>query len=201
MVKTDKLWIGSMVPRTDEAAEMAEAFAGEVGAVGADLLRMRLLTEETLGMARTLLRHFEGEFWLEGDREGYKIILEADVREREESASPAQPAPIGFMAKIAEMLNCAYVFEDASEMPDRLAETLPDYIRCGMREKGDSRIWAGEWSLSAYRQTVDARKKEAPESFVLLDELEKSIVAQIADEVTVGIYGRKLRMAVCKRLA
>ncbi len=36
------------------------------------------------------------------------------------SASPA-----GFMAKIAEMMNCSFMFENIAEMPEDLAGMLP----------------------------------------------------------------------------
>ena len=199
MIQSERLWIGSMVRRTGDATEMAEEFAAKAGVSGAAFLRMRLLVEETMGMVQALLPHFEGEIWLEGDDRGYRIILEADVREEEEYASLPAQAPVGFMAKIAGMLNCSYVFEDASEVPDRLYSALPEFIRRGMGE-GSSPVWAGKWSLSAYRQSLEARRKEAAGASVELDELEKSIVAQIADDVTVGISGGKVRMAIIRNL-
>ena len=101
------------------------------------------------------------------------------------------------MATIAEMLNCAYMFEDPDEMPEGLSGMLPEYISNGLGDGQPAQIWAGEWSMSAYKASLEQRKKENGDGIVL-DELEKSIVAQIADEVTVGIHGRKVRLVISK---
>jgi len=108
---------------------------------------------------------------------------------------PAQDEPAGFMAKIAELLNCSFMFENAAEMPENLAGMLPDYMSYGLRDSAESPAWAGTWSLSAYR----SRLQHQPGSGISLDELEKSIVGSLADEVTVGIQGRRIRMVISKR--
>ena len=110
MIRTEKLWINGAIHRNMEADEMLQAFAEETGIRGKALQYMNLLVEETLGMANQLLKNFEGEIWLEEKPGGYEIILEADLHGNEEG-TPAKPgAPEGFMAKIAEMLNCSYMF-------------------------------------------------------------------------------------------
>lgn len=197
MVKKKKIWVTSMVSRAEDADELMEEFAAETGMSHKAYLRMRLLVEETMGMARTMLRNFQGELWLEGEDPGYKIILEADVREHKDNALPAAGSPTGFMAKIAEMLNCSYVFDDTSELPGNFSKMLPDYIRFGMVDTDDPHVWVGRWSLTSYRHSLKEHDRN-PGTEPKLDELEKSIVASIADDVTVGIYGRKIRLAIYK---
>ena len=188
LMKTDKLWINGSVRRNSEVNDILRDFAAEAGITGKDFLHMNLLTEETLGMANQMLRDFDGEIWLEAVPAGYEIILEADVRESGKDAPYLPGAPVGFMAKIAEMLNCAYVFENIAEMPESLAAALPDYLSYGIREKGNTQVWAGKWSLTSYRASLPADP----------DELEKSVVASLADEVTIGIRGRRIRLAISK---
>jgi hypothetical protein len=94
------------------------------------------------------------------------------------------------------MLNCSYVFENAMEMPDDLAGMLPDYISYGIQEEKEA--WAGRWSLSAYRDQLRNRREENPKAEPALDELEKSIVAHLADEVTIGIHGHRIRLVISK---
>ena len=83
-------------------------------------------------------------------------------------------------------------------MPEELADTLPDYMSYGMAEDRKGPVWAGKWSLTAYRETLEEKRKD-PKSEGVLDELEKSIVAQIADEVTVGITGKKIRLEIARK--
>lgn len=193
-MKTDRLWVNGSIRRNNEVNEILREFAGRAGITGKDFQHMNLLTEETLGMAGQLLKDFDGEIWLETTASGYEIILEADVRENGSSPAPAPEGPAGFMAKIAEMLNCAYMFENVAETPENLAGTLPDYLSYGLRSSGEAPVWAGIWSLAAYRD----RLRNNPGAGVNLDELEKSIVASLADEVTVGIHGRRIRLVISK---
>jgi hypothetical protein len=51
------------------------------------------------------------------------------------------------------------------------------------------------WSLNKYRNVV---KKENVEDW---DELEKSIIANIADDVIVGVKGRKATFIIVKKFA
>ena len=100
------------------------------------------------------------------------------------------------MAKIAEMMNCSFMFENVAEMPEDLAGMLPDYMSYGIREGNGARAWAGRWSLSAYRQNL----RDDPGAEPALEELEKSIVAHLADEVTIGIHGQKIRLVIAKEV-
>ena len=192
-MKTDKLWVNGNIRRNNEVNEILSDFAQKAGITGKNFQHMTLLTEETLGMANQLLKDFDGEIWLETTPEGYEINLEADVRE---GSSAVPNAREGFMAKIAEMLNCSYMFENISEMPENLASALPDYLSYGIRKSGEKTVWAGKWSLSAYRDHL--RVTSASE--VNLDELEKSIVARLANEVTIGIKGHRVRLVISKKV-
>ena len=199
-MKTEKLWISGEVLRNNEADEILQDFAKANGITGRFFQHLRLLTEETLGMANHLLKDFNGEIWLESMASGYEIILEADVRESGAEKPVPADAPKGFMAKIAGVMNCSYAFENVAEMPEDLAGMLPDYMSYGMRNSKTDTAWAGRWSLSAYRFSLQERRKVNPEAEPVLEELEKSIVAQLADEVTIGIHGHRIRLVISKNL-
>ena len=197
-MRTEKLWVSSSVRRHSDADEILREFAGENGIRGKAYQHLCLLTEETLGMAGQLLKIYDGEIWLESTAAGYEIVLEANVYENEQGTRVPSAAPEGFMAKIAEMLNCSYMFENAAEMPEDLAGMLPDYMSYGMRGREAEPVWAGRWSLSAYRYNLQQRRKTGSEAEPVLEELEKSIVAQLADEVTIGIDGHRIRLVISK---
>ena len=195
-IPSDKLWINGAIRRNSEVNEILQAFAAQAGITGTDFLHMNLLAEETLGMANHSLKDFDGEIWLESTPAGYEIILEADVHEEGRQAAARPESPAGLMAKVAEMLNCSYAFEDQAEIPENLANLLPDYFSYGSREEHQTPVWAGKWSLTAYRHQLQERLGNSAEAESLLDELEKSIVARIADEVTIGIRGHKIRLVI-----
>lgn len=195
-----KLWISSDVRRAGDAAEILKEFARETGISGKDEQHLNLLTEETLGMAGSKLKDFEGEILLQETPEGYRILLEADVREPEAGERTEMLPAEGFMAKVAEMLNCSYVFESAADAPESIAEMLPDYFSYGVRGDRSDPAWAGNWSLTDYREHLRQVLKGNPEAAVEMDELEKSIVARLADEVTIGILGRKVRLVIEKKV-
>ena len=191
-MKTAKLWISNTVCRSSDVYQIMKEFAEKNGISGRDYFHLGLLTEETLGMASQILHVYDGELWVEDTADGYEIILEAAVHENGTTAPAASPE--GFMAKIAEMMNCSYMFENITEMPEELAGMLPDFMSYGIREEKGVRAWAGRWSLSAYRDNIQRQQGENP----ALDELEKSIVAHLADEVTIGIHGHRIRLVISK---
>ena len=197
---TAKLWISDAVRRNSDANEIMKEFAAKNGITGKDYYHLGLLTEEVLGMANQILHVYDGELWVEGTAAGYEIILEAAVHEKNGGKAVPTASPEGFMAKIAEMLNCSYMFENIMEMPEDLAGMLPDYMSYGIREKKEAQAWAGRWSLSAYRDNLRNRQGENPKAEPALDELEKSIVAHLADEVTIGIHGHRIRLVISKNI-
>jgi hypothetical protein len=55
-----------------------------------------------------------------------------------------------------------------------------------------------EWSLLQYKSMVE-QEKQHKQSSEAWDELEKSIVANIADDVKVGVRGDIVEMTIIKR--
>ena len=209
MYESDRLWLSSVAPRVRDGAELVEEFAQNVGVGAKDALRLTLLVEETVGMVRSMVDRFEGELWLEGDSASCVITLEARARidweteRRLIAASSAgkneADAPKGFMAKIARLLRCAFLFDGEDAVPDSLLDAVPGYMSYGLDDAIEEEdMMLGRWSLNTYRtslQAEDARNAGAQDA---LDELEKSIVARLADDVTVGIRGERIKLVITK---
>ena len=150
--------------------------------------RLRLLAEELVEMLPELLQFSEGEFWVESEGKNFELhvtlhpnqTLTAEHREKllDVSTSKQNAAAVGIMAKIR----------------------LIDYEkRAGMSESfyvpgTPSVISMADplWSLSAYREGA---KKVQGETW---DELEKSIVANLADDVVVALQGKQVDIVVKK---
>jgi len=159
--------------------------------------RLLLLAEELIGMVPSLLEYADGDFWIES--EGKKIelhvsltpsqILGSEKRERllAVSTSGKNAAAVGIMNKIriaAEMMILDYA-EVSASLP-----ATHDFYALGMSSAAVFPNAA--WSLQAYRAKAEKEKDEK------WDELEKSIIANIADDVLVGIKGSEVDIIVKK---
>ena len=68
--------------------------------------------------------------------------------------------------------------------------TLADYT--GYSHYEHNSTYSYKWSLDNYRNAVSKEKEK-------YDELEKSIVANLADDVVVGIKGKQVEIVVVKK--
>ena len=169
-------------------------------------LRLRLLAEELCGMLPGLVENFSGEFWTENDGDAYELHVELkaddmsiDLRDELISVSKSgkNAAAKGVMGKIravAEtMLLAAF---------DPTLQSLPtgefyDYHGYNMGFGYiDSAIavetgYVYSWSLFNYKTAVEEKKDEYAE-------LERSIVAKLADDIIVGVRGKNVEIVVKK---
>ena len=159
--------------------------------------RLRLLAEELIGMIPELLEFGSGTFWTESDGKTYELHVsltpaETMNSERREkllavSSSGKNAAAVGIMNKIriaAELMMLDYA-EVSAEIP-----LACEFYNMGMTTMPMS--LENSWSLNAYRVQAKKEKTEA------WDELEKSIIATIADDVLVGIQGKRVDIIVKK---
>ncbi|MBR3731194.1 MAG: hypothetical protein IKQ61_07120 [Spirochaetales bacterium] len=154
--------------------------------------RMRLLAEELIGMLPELLAFSNGEFWVESDGKEFELhaALTPDdamtMFRREQllsvSKSGKNIAAKGIMNKIR--LAAQFMMLDYDSVAERVSVPL-EFYRYGMIEHP-------VWSLEKYSEEA---KKAQGEPW---DELEKSIIANIADDVLVGVQGKRVDIIVKK---
>ena len=168
-------------------------------------LRLRLLAEELCGMLPGLTKNFSGEFWAENDGAHYKLHVELKADEmnldlRDElisvSKSGKNAAAKGIMGKIravAEtMLLAAF---------DPTLHTIPagEFYDGHGYNMGFGYIdptisyetgYAYLWSLFSYKAAVKEKEEDA------FAELERSIVAKLADDIIVGVRGKNVEIVV-----
>ena len=65
---------------------------------------------------------------------------------------------------------------------------------------GMSSDFALSWSLAQYRNSLQSLKGENDEAENAWDELEKSVVASLADDVTVGVKKEQVEMKAIMKL-
>lgn len=196
-MKTNVVMVDNTGKGIDEALKEAERFAKYQHFTAKDTLHVRLLAEEMMGMVRGIVGRFDAEFWVEGEGKDVTLCLEAetnvDYEQKEKllaaSTSGKNYAERGFMGKVAGLIEyCLGGYEGADIVPlyndYMLGETIGyDYDRM--------------WTLSSMRGDL-GNHLTVPEKKAEWDELEKSIVARLADEVLVGVKARKVQLIIKK---
>lgn len=159
--------------------------------------RLRLLAEELVGMLPELLGFSSGEFWIEGDGKAFElhtkllpnVSLTAERREKILSVSKSGKnfAAQGIMNKIR--LAAEFMMIDYNDASNALPADM-DFYSVGSCSLPMFSSMA--WSLNEYRAKSEGKKGEA------WDELEKSIIANIADDVLVAVRGSAVEIIVKK---
>ncbi len=198
MIRTERIFLNSAIRRHEDLQLWAADFAEKAGIGEKNALRLSLLVEETVGMVRGLMDDFESELWLEGDRGGCALHLDVVSAAPASAPKAAGSAPAGFMARIGELLQCAFHFDSDADVPDAWLDAVPGYMGLGAARGADEPLLMGQWSLGNYRQTLQERVRRDAAAGAALEELEKSIVACEADDVIIGIRDRRVSMVITK---
>ena len=163
-------------------------------------LQLRLICEEIDGMLPNIISDFEGDLWIEYDNGEAKVnvsieIPELDIDEKEALINIAKnkknAAAAGIVGKIRNAIENVLLNKDAIDAFNASTETFR--YGTGYCEGVD---FTYVWSLEKYRSTVKNDKQSED-----WDELEKSVIASVADDVVVGVKGRKANITVVKKFA
>ena len=207
-MKSDVITVSSYGEGMEEALRQTEDVALYKKLDKKSALHLRLLGEEMMGMLRSLTGETEALFWIEDNKQGvFELHLETttvmDTEKRREllkvSTSGKNSAAQGIMGKIRDVFETMLEPEDRS-LPDYYADGLiysdvgmaDDPMRLAMMTATMS------WSLEQYRESVEA-EENGPVKADEWDELEKSIVANLADEVRIFIKGNSVEMVIYKK--
>ena len=190
-MKSDVIEVSSRDDRTEAVLEMTKQVADYSGLSHKEAIYLRLLAEEMMGMMRAITGDVNGEFWIEsGKGRLFELHLlvstRMDPQKREQllraSTTGRNEANRGFMGKIR-------AFFDPLEDMSLLYDMTPDGLQTPV-----------SWSMRAYRQqvreSVDSNKEGAAQAW---DELERSVVAHVADEVKVSIDGYDVEMTAIRQ--
>lgn len=190
--------------RLAEALELTETLGRQGGLSEKEVLRLRLLTEELVGMLRGISGDVTAEYRIGQTGKSYTLRLSSDVtldrRMREQliaaSTSGTNEAARGFMGSIREMIEIAL-------LPTGSGPSLLSRMSMGLMSMSGSTgpaahqasAGAFQWSMKQYKSAILAQEGEDNPAW---DELEKSIVASIADEVRVLVDGSYVEIAIDK---
>ena len=213
-MKTDVITVTNTGQGMAEAIDQAAAAAAYRDLTGKEAVHLRLLAEEMLGMLRQIAGETEAVFWVESEGKNFQLHLVAHQiitgKMRREllsvSSSGKNAAAVGVMGKLRD------IFERTFESADGVdPSTYSAYYMQGLIAGPDildpmsfalnASLATGtvNWSMKKYRDTVEQKKEENDNAQKEWDELEKSIVANIADEVAIAICGGEIEMTVYKK--
>ena len=197
-MNTEKIIINTSGEGMEEALLATETIGQESGLGHKENIRLRLLAEELVGMMRGITAFPEASFWVEQEGRQFKIHLEAHVDMNMEmrrqllaaSSTGENAAAKGFMGRLREMITVALLPEKSEA--DSLGKTDNAALTPVVR---NPRAMAFTWSLSQQKAELERRGGENKEAW---DELEKSIVANLADEVSVNIVSSTVEITIFK---
>ena len=202
-MKTEIVSIFSSGDGRNEALELAERTGAYCGLDNKSVLRLRLLSEELIELIRSLSEDLRGDFWLETKDKNVEIHLKTeipmDLQTRNEllavSSSGKNSAAKGLIGKIREMIAIKTLTDD----PDSkyMEQQALGLLSLGY-QMGTYGAGTYSWSMNTYISQIDKADFNIDETKEAKDELEKSIVANLADEVKVNIVNSDVEATIYK---
>ncbi len=201
-MKTDVIRVSSRGSRMEQALLQAEKVSAYKGLSPKSAIHLRLLTEEMMGMMRSITGETEGDFWIEDEDGVYQLHLKVATRmdsvKRENllaaASSGRNESAKGLMGRLRDF------FDRSSD--DDMASYTSSVLFSGAFDASTTPTLDWAWSLSRYEEElalrVDRKDADAIEAW---DELEKSVVKHVADDVKVSIRGGTTELTIVKKLA
>ena len=228
-MKTDTIQISSSKAEIEKALQQAEKMAvyKELSKKGA--LHLRLLTEELMSLVRAIVGDVACEFWIEDQNGLYQLHLLASVvtdwDKRQElisaSSSGKNEEAKGLIGKLKVFFSQTDDFRNGMAFGTALTsgmysgdesvflmanintgiETMAmrNFQRANYEDAPGGMDY--EWTMSHYRDALSEQRDRDSGAKEDWDELEKSVLGKLADDVKVGILGTRVELVVQKILA
>lgn len=199
-MKTDVISVSSRGSRMESALLQADKVAAYKGLSARNALHLRLLAEEALGLMRSITGETDGLFWIEDREDEYELHLQVQTALSEDkrarllsvSNSGKNESAKGLMGRLR-----AFFDWDSDEDTAACSSLyLPDML------ESSSPMLDWEWSMKRYESILSSRiVQDAPGAQEAWDELEKSVVKNVADDVKVYIRSGTVELVILKKLA
>jgi len=205
---SDKFMVNSDAGRMAAARYAADNYAWHAGLDRRDTLRLNLLVEETLGMVKAMVNDFYGQLWFSGDDSACEIHLEAtanmDSGRRQElisvSSSGKNAAAKGFMGMLGDVISGA-LHNMGRAVDTACSESAMSGNLIAPEGAGNPNLYdlTPVWTLDQYRANVEKGRLGSDVLEQAKQDLEKSIVANLADDIVVGVKGDRIELVITKR--
>ena len=207
---TDKIKVSSDGTGREEALKEVEKFSNYMELEEKQELRLRLLAEEALGIVSAIAGYFNADFWLDEETEECRIHLlaktEMDSGKKEEfikvSSSGKNEAAKGIMGKIRDIFeNSIYNVNEVEQLACEYDGGAMMFASLGNHsaDAANFNSLVYKWSLNRYRANLSVERDTNPAAEEAWDELEKSIVANLADDVKVSVAGQNVELTIEKK--
>ena len=152
-------------------------------------LKTRLIAEEFVGMLKELSTDFDGEFWIENENLSFSYVAQLHINEAMDLqtkrkfidvSSSKKNTTKGIIGKIRDIIENLLYPENALYSSDFVSYQLESAV-----------LLNDQWTLNKYK---DAERNNAEP----WDELEKSIIANLADDVIVSVKGSNVEIVIFK---
>lgn len=172
-----------------------EKAAGYNGLERKKILQLQLLSEELIGIQKGILGFVKGEFYMENTGDEYRLCLHAEVhtdiltQERfvQMATNHKNEAAKGVVGKIKYVVN--YLLSgDVSNVPNYNLFYESMNASANMMPSAYDVVW----SFGTYRDGVSEGTEE-------WDEMEHSIVANLADDLIVGATANTIDLIAVKK--
>lgn len=181
-----------------EALAMTETIGAERGLNKKQSLHLRLLAEELLGMLHSITGKIDADYWIAAEGKNVEIHMKSDIKLTPEmrdqivsaSTSGKNDAARGIMGKIKVMI-AGVLLSAKDQIPYAMINTVSAI-------GGNAGETSTMWSMSSYKNELEKHAGDSKNASEAWDELEKSIIANIADEIKVGIVGKTVEITVFK---
>jgi hypothetical protein len=161
--------------------------------------QLRLLCEELDGMLPNIVEDFEGDFWIECENGVCKINASIHLSEidsfKKKDLIDISKNKKNSVGGVGEKIRAAIegFFLNESFLQSYPVSAGASYLSTGYF---DGMGYSYFWSLEEYKNTIKTENKESE-----WDELEKSVISSVADDVIVGIKGKTVDIVIVKKFA
>lgn len=200
-MKSDVIHVSSTGEGIEQALKQTEAVAAFKSLDQKESIHLLLLAEEMMGMMKGLTGEHDADFWIEDEDNTFRLHLKSDISMNTEtrkkllavSTSGENIAAKGVMGKIRDLFSRIVEpteAEGSAYAAGWHSETLPT-AEAAAYARGMSVVANSVWSLNKYKASKSGEE---------WDELEQSIVANLADEIEIGIADHAVEMIIYKKM-
>ena len=210
-MKSDVIHVNNDGCGISEALKEAEAVSVYKSLSKKDSIHLLLLTEEMMGMFKGITGEHNADFWIEDEDESrtFRLHLKAETSMNAEmrkkllsaSTSGENIAAKGVTGKIRDLFNRILEPSDnpvSNAYAQGWYNSVADLASMSTAEAAAAaRIMmpVSIWSFNKYKSVAGTDQAEKEN----WDELEKSVVANIADEIQIGITEHSVEMIIYKK--
>lgn len=180
-----------------EILKEVEKYASYTGMEKKEYFQLRLLAEELVSMLPELMEYYEGEFWISNRGKRYALNVSVEIpffsqESREHLMALSKSGKNSLAVGITGKIRCAV----EAMIADVLAVDFEMAQYSGYGFYGAlpvSSYYTQAWSLNNYTEYLHQNDEKENK-----DELEKSIIAKLSDDVVVGLKGKHVEIVIKK---